>query len=73
LGDDSQHDPILYERICKIFPVTVIAVYIRQTGRSQKPEVEKIMKNMETLDVSVCYFKDSSEAIMHSKSIGVIK
>jgi phosphatidate phosphatase APP1 len=73
LGDDSQHDPVLYERICKIFPVTVIAVYIRQTGKTQKKAVKKIMKNLESLDVSVCYFKESSEAIAHSRSIGVIK
>ena len=72
LGDDSQHDPILYERICKIFPVTVKAVYIRQTGKHQKETTKKIMKNLEALEVSVCYYKNSSEAIMHSKSIGLI-
>jgi phosphatidate phosphatase APP1 len=73
LGDDSQHDPILYERICKIFPVTVKAVYIRQTGKYQKEATKTILKNLENLEVSVCYFKESSEAIMHSKSIGIIK
>jgi phosphatidate phosphatase APP1 len=73
LGDDSQHDPILYERICKIFPVTVKAVYIRQTGKNQKNATNVILRNLEDLNISVCYFKDSSEAIMHSKSIGVIK
>lgn len=73
LGDDSQHDPILYERICKIFPVTVKAVYIRQTGKHQKKATQNIMKNLENLEVSVCYYKDSSEAIMHSKSIGLIQ
>ncbi|KQB40423.1 App1 family protein [Flavobacterium aquidurense] len=72
LGDDSQHDPVLYERICKIFPVTVKAVYIRQTGKHQKEATKKIMKNLEALEVSVCYYKNSSEAIMHSKSIGII-
>ena len=72
LGDDSQQDPVLYERICKIFPVTVVAVYIRQTGKSQKGEVKKVMQNLESLDVAVCYFKESSEAIAHSKSIGII-
>jgi phosphatidate phosphatase APP1 len=72
LGDDSQHDPVLYERICKIFPVTVKAVYIRQTGKHQKEVTKKIMKNLEALEVSVCYYKNSSEAIMHSKSIGLI-
>lgn len=73
LGDDSQHDPFLYEQICKIFPVTVKAVYIRQTGKFQKKSTVAILKNLENLEVSVCYFKDSSQAIMHSKSIGIIK
>jgi len=73
LGDDSQHDPFLYEQICKIFPVTVKAVYIRQTGKYKKETTKIILKNLEDLEVSVCYFKDSSEAILHSKSIGIIK
>lgn len=72
LGDDSQHDPFLYENICKIFPITVKAVYIRQTGSNKKQNVEKTLQNIATLDVAVCYFKNSSEAIAHSKLIGLI-
>ena len=72
LGDDSQHDPFLYESICKIFPVTVKAVYIRQTGNSKKEKVSAILNNLTTLNVAVCYFKESSEAILHSKSLGII-
>ncbi len=72
LGDDSQHDPYLYEDICKIFPLTVKAVYIRQTSSSKKSKAIKALKNMESIGVEVCYFKDSSEAITHSKKIGLI-
>lgn len=72
LGDDSQQDAFLYEAICKIFPVTVKAVYIRQTGLSPKKKIKTTLENITSLKVSVCYFKDSSEAIAHSKSIGVI-
>lgn len=72
LGDDSQHDPYLYENICKIFPVNVKAVYIRQTGSSKKEKAVLALKNLESLNVKVCYFKKSSEAIAHSKSIGLI-
>jgi phosphatidate phosphatase APP1 len=72
LGDDSQHDPYLYEDICKIFPVTVKAVYIRQTGRDKKPAAVTALKNMESLNVATCYFRKSSEAIAHSKRIGLI-
>lgn len=72
LGDDSQHDPYLYENICKIFPVNVKAVYIRQTGSEKKAKAIAAMKNMESLSVAVCYFSDSQEAIEHSKRIGLI-
>jgi phosphatidate phosphatase APP1 len=72
LGDDSQQDPFLYESICKIFPANVMAVYIRQTGNSKKEKAEAALKNLESLNIKVCYFKDSSEAIAHSKKIGLI-
>ncbi|WP_294823875.1 App1 family protein [uncultured Flavobacterium sp.] len=72
LGDDSQHDPYLYENVCKIFPVTVKAVYIRQTGRHKKNKATDALKNIESMGVAVCYFKESSEAIEHSRKIGLI-
>lgn len=72
LGDDSQEDPFLYETICKIFPVNVIAVYIRKTGRKEKNKVAVALKNCESLNVSTCYFTHSNEAIQHSKEIGLI-
>jgi hypothetical protein len=54
----------LYEAISKIFPLTVKAIYIRQTGRNKKKQG---FENLENMDVAVCYFKNSSEAISHSK------
>lgn len=73
LGDDSQHDPFLYEDICKIFPITVKAVYIRQTGKHKKEKAIQAINNIKTLGVETCYFKESSEAIAHSKKIGLIR
>jgi phosphatidate phosphatase APP1 len=72
MGDDSQHDPFLYEAICKIFPVSVKAVYIRKTDAHEKEKVSIVLKNLESLNISTCYFSNSSEAIAHSKSIGLI-
>jgi phosphatidate phosphatase APP1 len=72
LGDDSQEDPFLYEAICKIFPLSVKAIYIRQTRKKQKGKVARTLKNIESLNVAVCYFKNSTEAIEHSKKIGLI-
>lgn len=71
-GDDSQKDPYLYERICKIFPKNVLVVYIRQTTHKKKSEVTEVLNNIETLSVKTLYYRDSSQAIAHSKSIGIL-
>jgi phosphatidate phosphatase APP1 len=72
MGDDSQEDPFLYEAICKIFPISVKAIYIRKTGKYKKEKVSIVLKNLESLGVAVCYFTNSSEAITHSRNIGLI-
>lgn len=72
IGDDSQEDPYLYEAISKIFPLTIQAIYIRQTAKHKKRKVLKTLQNLESLSVEVCYFKKSKEAIAHSKKIGLI-
>lgn len=72
IGDDSQEDPYLYEAIAKIFPLTIQAIYIRQTARNKKAKVLKTLQNLESLSVEVCYFKKTKEAIAHSKKIGLI-
>ncbi len=72
LGDDSQHDVFIYEKICKIYKLSIKAVYIRQTGKNQKQKVARTLENIKSLNVSVCYFKNSEVAIRHSRSIGVI-
>lgn len=72
LGDDSQHDPMIYENICKIYPKNIRAIYIRQTESRPKSEVTAILKNIEGLSVSTCYFEHSQDAILHSVREGII-
>lgn len=72
LGDDSQHDPTIYENICKIYPKNIRAIYIRQTTGRQKSEVTVILRNIGGLGVSTCYFEHSHEAILHSVREGII-
>ncbi len=72
LGDDSQHDPTIYENICKIYPKNIRAIYIRQTTGVPKSKVAAIISNIEGLGVSICYFKHSNEAILHSVREGII-
>ena len=71
LGDDSQKDAYIYERICKIFPKNIKAVYLRQTGKKKKGNIQEILENIQSLSVESCYFKHSEKAISHSIKIGI--
>lgn len=71
MGDDSQKDPYLYERLVKVFPLNIKAIYIRQTTLHKKKETERVLKNIEAMNVATCYFKKSSQAIKHSEEIGI--
>ncbi|TVZ52844.1 App1 family protein [Dokdonia sp. Hel_I_53] len=72
LGDDSQKDPYIYERICKEFPENINAIYIRRTGSEQKPAVETILNTIKSSGVQTLYFVNSRDAIAHSHDIGII-
>ncbi len=72
LGDDSQKDPYLYERIVKIFPENIKAIYIRQTSRRKKQQTAAVLKNIESMNVATCYFSNSEEAIAHSERVGIL-
>ncbi|CAM3471584.1 App1 family protein [Aequorivita lipolytica] len=72
LGDDSQKDPFLYERVVKIFPKSIKAIYIRQTSKKKKSKTVTVLKNIESMNVATCYFSKSEEATAHSKRIGIL-
>ena len=72
LGDDSQKDAFIYERIVKMSPLGIKAIYIRRTKTMEKKKVAAVLENIRSMDVETCYFSDSSVAIQHSESIGLI-
>jgi len=72
LGDDSQKDPEIYLSIASHFPQKISAVYIRAVGNSLSEKTEKKIEQIELLGVNCCYFNHSSEAVIHSRTIGLI-
>lgn len=72
LGDDSQKDPVIYEEICRTFPQSIRAVYIRQTRRRPKPETTALVKQIQGLGIDTCYFAHSNKAIIHSLDAGIV-
>ena len=72
LGDNSQSDPVIYASIVKKYPDRIHAVYIRNIKPANEQLVQDIFAELKDQDVYTCLFRDSTEAIAHSKEIGLI-
>ncbi|MES2882942.1 MAG: phosphatase domain-containing protein [Bacteroidota bacterium] len=72
LGDSTQQDPYIYESIVKHFPTQIFAVYIRDVHKKNKQKAIDVLTNIEQAGVPCCFFQHSSEAILHSKKMGLI-
>ena len=73
LGDDTQQDPFIYQRIVEEFPENIICVYLRRVGTPVKEKVLEVQKSIEEKAVNFFYFAHSKEAIEHSVDIGLIE
>lgn len=72
LGDSSQQDPYIYEAIVSHFPKQIHAVYIRDVYAKNKHKAADVLSKIEAKGVPCCFFKNSSDAILHSRKIGLI-
>jgi phosphatidate phosphatase APP1 len=72
LGDDTQEDPYIYTGISQHFPGKIKCVYIRQVS-ARKEKVEQELAKLSSAGIYSCYFKHSSEAVIHSRQLGLIK
>ena len=72
LGDDSQQDPAIYLSVVEHFPGKINCVYLRQAHQKNYTNVKQIVEKIENAGVPCCYFKHSSEAVIHSKKIGLV-
>ncbi|MEP6582760.1 MAG: phosphatase domain-containing protein [Ginsengibacter sp.] len=72
MGDDTQQDPYIYLSIAEHFPGNVFAVYIRKVHKLNSGSVQDVINKIQSLNIYCCYFEHSSEAIEHSKNIGLI-
>ncbi|TCD12727.1 DUF2183 domain-containing protein [Pedobacter frigidisoli] len=72
-GDNSQQDPQIYTSIVERYPKNIEAVYIRNIRPERQQETQQLLSIIEEQNVHACLFNNSHEAILHSKSIGLIK
>jgi phosphatidate phosphatase APP1 len=72
LGDSSQQDPHIYAAIAEKFPGKIHAVYIRDVFEKNSQKVKETLLRLEAAGVACCFFKNSSEAIAHSRKIALL-
>ena len=73
LGDNSQRDPVIYKAIAEKYTGRIHAIYIRNVNAGHAAAVDELLTQLQReLGVHTCQYTHSSEAIAHSRSIGLI-
>lgn len=73
IGDNTQADPVIYNKIATKYPQRVHAIYIRNVHPAHAESAKTILSSLEQrTGIATCLFSDSAEAIEHSRSIGLI-
>ncbi|RYY54102.1 MAG: DUF2183 domain-containing protein [Chitinophagaceae bacterium] len=74
LGDNTQRDAVIYEEIARKFPARIRAVYIRDVYSPKSAFTAELLRKLqEDTGVQACFFTDSTDAISHSRSIGLVE
>ena len=74
LGDNSQADPGIYATIADKFPDRIFAIYIRNVKHSHHATAKATLEGILAAEnIHTLLFNNSSEAIEHSKKIGLIE
>ncbi|MES2828950.1 MAG: phosphatase domain-containing protein [Bacteroidota bacterium] len=71
-GDNSQRDPAIYTAIAEKYPKNIEAVYIRNVRQENEVDTIALLKRIDQQKIHTCFFKTSEEAMLHSKSVGLI-
>jgi phosphatidate phosphatase APP1 len=72
LGDNSQQDPDIYKSIADKYPGRIFAIYIRNISSEKEATTKNLLSSLYDKSIHTLLYKHTSEAIMHSKSIGLI-
>ena len=72
LGDNSQSDPEIYVTLANKYPDKIVAIYIRNIYLKKEFPTKMLFESLQNKEIPTCQFKHTDEAILHSKSIGLI-
>lgn len=72
LGDSSQSDPTIYAAIANKYPNNIVAIYIRNISAKKESATQGLLASVQNKEIHTCLFKHTDEAILHSRSIGLI-
>ena len=71
-GDNSQKDPEIYELLSQKYAAQIYAVYIRNVHTANTKNAIDKLREIENRGIHICLFKESEEAIQHSRDIGLL-
>jgi phosphatidate phosphatase APP1 len=71
-GDNSQSDPEIYASVANKYPANVAAVYIRNISPEKEAPTREFLSSLTNKSIHTLLFDDNTEAINHSKRVGLL-
>ena len=73
IGDSGQHDPEIYLRVIQTHPGRILAAFIRDVTPDLRDHgVVKIIEEAKSFGVDMLYVRDSADAMVHGRRLGLI-
>ncbi len=72
VGDNGQHDPVIYSKVAQIYPERIKAIYIRTVKRYKNDKMKSIIAEMENINVRMIFTPDTINAAQHAQSKNLI-
>jgi phosphatidate phosphatase APP1 len=72
LGDNSQSDPDIYVAVANKYPDKIVAIYLRNISIEKEIATQNLLASLQNKEIYTCLFKHTDQAILHSKSVGLI-
>ena len=72
LGDNSQSDPAIYQKLSERYADKIQAVFIRRVREQKVTSTIALLGKIEACGIKTCFYRTSNEALAFAESMGLV-
>jgi phosphatidate phosphatase APP1 len=72
LGDNSQSDPAIYQKLSERYADKIQAVFIRRVREQKVTSTIALLGKIEACGIKTCFYRTSNEALAFAENMGLV-